>query len=378
MIIGAEFRKHRSVHWGSVQYAAGLPVGLPEDFRVYYFNGGQDIINGFVQESYELNNNWNFLGELQLAYHKYRFYNERYLNHDFSVNGLYLNPRLGINYKFDPFQNIYFSFARVTREPRLSTYYSGEEAIWGAVPQFEQNPDGSYNYNKPYVNPETMNDFELGYSVIRKSYNITLNLYYMLFNNEIVQNGKLDIFGQPITGNFKSTVHKGIEFSGVFKPLEEFEIYANATYSRNTITDGTTYLDDNGTSIKLYLDGSTLGGFPDFLANIGVSCKFKGIYLKLNGKYVGKFYSDNYGKHLSGYLRDFPGLISYTDNVNDAYFTADFFASYELKELNVLSASKIFIQINNIFDNLYSANAIGEEFFPAAGRNFLMGVQIGL
>ncbi len=223
-----------------------------------------------------------------------------------------------------------------------------------------------------------MNDFELGYSFIGKSYNVTLNLYYMLFNNEIVQNGKLDIFGQPITGNFKSTLHKGIELSGELKPINEIEIYANATYSNNTITDGTTYLDDNGNSITLNLNGNKLGGFPNFLANIGISGKYEGFYMQLSGKYVGAFYSDNYGKNLSDYLQNYPGLIGYTDNVNDAYFTADFFASYELKTPGALSPSKVFIQVNNIFDRLYSANAIGEEFFPAAERNFLMGVQVGL
>jgi iron complex outermembrane receptor protein len=36
------------------------------------------------------------------------------------------------------------------------------------------------------------------------------------------------------------------------------------------------------------------------------------------------------------------------------------------------------MQVNNIFDNLYSAYAIGKEFFPAADRNFIAGIQIGL
>ena len=378
LIIGAELRKHKSIHWGSVQYATGLPANLPEDFRVYYFNGGKDIINGFVHESYELNNNWNFLGEIQLAYHKYKFYNERFLHHDFTIGGLYLNPRLGVNYRFNTSQNIYFSFARVTREPRLSTYYAGEESIWGSVPQFKENSNGTYNYSDPYVKPETMNDFEFGSSVKDKNFNISLDLYYMLFNNEIVKNGKLDIFGQPITGNFKTTLHKGIELSGVYKPVKELEIFANATYSNNTVTNGTTYLDYGGKSIMLDLSGNKLGGFPDFLANAGVSFNGYGIYVQLNGKYVGSFYSDNYGKNLSEYLNRYPGIIGYSDNVNDAYFTADFYASYELNAFSALSPSKIFIQINNIFDRLYSANAIGNEFYPAAERNFLAGIKVGL
>ncbi len=375
LIVGAEFRSHNSTHWGSVDYASNLPDGLSQNYRVYYFNGGMNIINGFIHESYTPNNKWNLLGEVQLAYHKYRFYNERFYNNDFSVSGLYFNPRLGVNYKINNDQNIYFSYARVTREPTLSTYYAGEEAIWGSTPQFQQNPNGTYNFNAPYVNPETMNDFELGSSFIRNNFNISLNLYYMLFNDEIVNNGKLDIYGQPITGNMKSTVHEGIELSSKFNFTKGLQIYANATLSHNKIISGKYFIDSVN---AIDLSGNVIGGFPAFMANFGVNTSFDNLFIQLTGRYVGNFYSDNYGNKLNEYLKIYPGFVDYTDNQNDAYFTADFFASYQLKEFTALGPSKIFVQVNNIFNNLYSANAIGSQFYPAADRNFLVGMQLGL
>ena len=69
------------------------------------------------------------------------------------------------------------------------------------------NPDGSYNYDEPLVQPETMNDFELGASLNKENYSITLNLFYMLFDNEIVKDGQVDRFGQPTTGNVDKTIH---------------------------------------------------------------------------------------------------------------------------------------------------------------------------
>ena len=60
--------------------------------------------------------------------------------------------------------NIYLSFARVSREPRLKEYYDAAESSGGEVPQFEVKPDSSYNFDEPLVKPETMNDFELGAS----------------------------------------------------------------------------------------------------------------------------------------------------------------------------------------------------------------------
>ncbi|MGA9295158.1 MAG: TonB-dependent receptor [Ignavibacteriaceae bacterium] len=375
LIIGGELRIHRSTHWGGIAYGANLPEGLSQSYRIYYFNGAKNIFSGFIHETYTLNSHWNFLGEIQLAYHKYRFYNEHFYNNNFNVDGLYLNPRVGINYKFNPEQNIFISFARVTREPRLGTYYPGEESIWGSVPQFVQNSDGSYNYNEPYVKPETMNDMELGYSIIEKNFNISLNFYNMIFDNEIVNNGKLDIFGQPITGNMNSTIHRGIEISASVKLPLNLSLLSNFTFSKNYVNSGTYYIDQNNV---IDLSGNRIGGFPDILFNFGLSYNKNPFYIQLKGRYVGKFYSDYYDSKLSEYLIRYRGFLSYNDNVNDPYFTADFYASYSLKAFSSLNSSKIFFQITNIFDRLYSAYAIGAEFFPAAERNFLTGIQVGL
>ena len=374
-IAGGEFRFHRSNHWGAINYGENFPEGLTKDYFYYYYNGGNDIINGFVHESYKLNDKINFLGEMQVAYHKYRIYNEKYVGTDFTVDNVFFNPRAGINYIVSPYQNIYFSFARVTREPRLSNYYNADESSGGATPQFQQNADGSYNFNEPLVKPETMNDFELGTSFNTQNVNVSLNVFYMLFNHEIVANGQVDLYGQPITGNVDRTVHQGIEASVVAKPIEYIELFGNATYSKNTIDKGKFFLDATN---SIDLSSNRISGFPDFLANVGVNFNYKGLYLRLTGKYVGDFYSDNYDENLSDYLNTYPGFVDYTDNKNEAYFVADFFGSYEFNFFNSLEPSKIYLQVNNIFDNLYSAYAIGKEFFPAAERNFLVGLQVGL
>lgn len=374
-IAGGEFRFHRSNHWGALNYGENLPEGLTKDYFYYFYNGADNIINGFVHESYKLNDKINFLGEIQVAYNKYRIYNEKFVKTDFTVDNVFFNPRAGVNYIFSPYQNIYFSFARVSRGPRLSNYYNADESSGGATPQFKQNADGSYNFNEPLVKPETMNDFELGTSFSTKMINVSLNIFYMLFNDEIVANGQVDLYGQPITGNVDRTVHQGIELSVVAKPIEQIELFGNTTYSKNTIDKGKFFIDANN---SIDLSSNRLSGFPDFLANAGVNINYKGLYLRLIGKYVGSFYSDNYDENLSHYLKTYPGFVDYTDNRNEAYFVADFFGSYKFSFFNSLKQSKLYLQVNNIFDNLYSAYAIGKEFFPAAERNFLVGLQVGL
>jgi len=375
MIVGAEIRLHRSVHWGSIIFGQFLPAGLEPDFRYYFYNGAKDIANGFIHETYNLNDKLNLLGELQFAYHQYHFYNEKYLHNDFKVSNLFFNPRFGINYKLTPEHNIFFSFARVSDEPRLSDYYNADESSGGATPQFGLNPDGSYNFNDPLVKPETMNDFELGTSYKNNELSASLNLYYMLFQDEIVDNGKVDIYGQPEIGNMKKTVHAGAELSINYDVLPQFNIYANATISSNKILEGTYFIN---ASDYIDLSGNKITDFPDFLTNFGANYHYKGFFVQFTGRYVGKFYSDNFDKNITSYLKKYPGFISYSDNVNDAYFTADFFASYSLKEFSALKSSKIFVQVNNIFNGLFSANATGQYFYPWAERNFLAGIQLGL
>ena len=375
LIAGGEFRFHRSDHWGSINFVDNLPPNLLKGYRYYFYNGAKDIVSGFVHEYYRYNDKINLLAELQLAYHKYRLYNEKYVGNDFEVSNLFLNPRIGLNYKINENQNVFLSFARVSREPRLNNYYDAAESSVGEKPQFALNPDGSYNFSEPLVKPETMNDIEIGTSIEYEDVALNLNLFYMSFNDEIVSNGEVDRFGQPITGNVDRTTHAGVEFSGIFKFNDYLKLFGNVSYSRNKINSGKYFIDaDNFIDIS----ENIISGFPDILSNFGLQFEKNGIFLKINGKYVGRFYSDNFGKKLKNYLIHFPDFVSYYDNVNYAYFVMDFFASFEFKLFDALSKSKIYLQVNNIFDNLYSANAIGKEFFPAAERNFIAGMQISL
>ncbi|PIP78777.1 MAG: TonB-dependent receptor [Ignavibacteria bacterium CG22_combo_CG10-13_8_21_14_all_37_15] len=380
---GLEFRSHRSLHYGSIVSAENITNAHIINYRYYEFNGGKDIINVFVNEQYKVNEQIGLLGELQIAYNKYRLSNEKFIGRDFSIKHSFFNPRLGINYKFTDAASAYVSFARVSREPRLNDYYNAVESSGGAVPQFEVNNNGNYDYTKPLVKPETMNSFDLGYSMIQKDFQINLNLFYMSFENELVKNGRLDIFGAPIMGNAKRTIHSGMELSSSVKPGEYLQIIFNATYSQNKINEATTFIaayDQQGNSLyrDLPLNGNSIGGFPDFLLNASIRYSIENLYIQLDGKYVGKFFSDNYGAKLPSYILEYPGFVDYSDNVNDAFFAFNSFFSYEVDLFNTLTKSKIFLQVNNVFNTYYSMYAIGKEFFPAAERNFVAGLQLGI
>jgi iron complex outermembrane recepter protein len=375
LIFGGEFRIHRSDHWGSIIYGESLPENLSRDFRYYFYNGSKDIVSTFIQEAYRPSERINLLGEVQLAYNKYRLYNERYIENDFSVRHFFVNPRLGVNFKLTENQNVFISFARVSREPRLKNYYDAAESSWGEEPLFQRTDEGVFDFSNPLVKPETMNDIEFGSSFTANYFTVSLNLYYMSFENEIIKNGKLDRFGQPVTGNADRTLHQGVELSARLKFPYGFELWGNASYSKNVIKEARYFINETD---FIDLGDNRISGFPDVISNFGILFSRSGLRAELTGRYVGAFYSDNYDENLNEYLSRFPGFVDYNDNRNDPYFTADFLGSYDINLFNATIPSKLYVRVINLFDRLYSAYAIGQEFFPAAERNFIAGIQIGL
>jgi outer membrane receptor protein involved in Fe transport len=80
------------------------------------------------------------------------------------------------------------------------------------------------------------------------------------------------------------------------------------------------------------------------------------------GKYVGPFYTDNFKN---------------ADNRNDAYtvFNADLLCTLpEVAGVGVTLRG----EVNNILNNLYFAGGEGNTFFPAAERNYIVGITINL
>lgn len=378
LIAGAEVRIHRSIHWGNINYAENLPVGVTPNFRYYYYEGGKDIYNLFINENYKFNDNLRIAAEIQLAYNKYLLFNEKYSNNNFEVKNIFLNPRIGVNYKFNSNISSYFSIAHVSREPRLKNYYDAAESSGGAVPQFQQNSDGTYNFDNPLVKPEKMLSLDLGINYKNDFNDLGLNFYFMQFNDEIISNGQLDRFGQPITGNMNKTMHYGIELSVVTKPYSFIEFIGNININKNYISDGFTYIEDpsTGNIVKQDLTDNLIGGFPNILLNAAINFNYENLSIQLSGKYLGKFYSDNYYNKLNEYLQKYADFVDYSDNVVDPYFIANLQLNYNFSLQPISENIKLTLQVNNLFDKLYASYAYGKEFFPGAERNIYFATKV--
>ncbi len=374
LVLGGEFRIHRSLHWGRIQKGdPDLPPAVSGKWsglnyvgrrRYYEYKGAKDILSPFIHTNYKLNPRTNVVFDLQFAHKRYRLYDEKFIGTDFTLNYNFVNPRVGVNFHLTPNSNVFVSYGRTTREPRLKNFYDAAEAStpqsWGpVVPQFETNPDGSFNFDKPLVKPETLNDIEVGFGIRHHRFNGTINLYYMDFEDEIVKKGQLDRFGQPITGNAKRTLHTGVEFSGGAELLSGFSLLANATISRNELKEYTDY--SGGTPVKL--DGNSIAGFPDFLANARLNYR-KGHFLaSIAMQHVGKQYTDNYQNE---------------ENKVDPYTV--FNGVVGITGLRLWGNARINFQLHvqNMFDTLYIAHGESDEFFPAAERQIFVSTKVEL
>lgn len=205
----------------------------------------------------------------------------------------------------------------------------------------------------------------------------------MLFNDEIVSKGQLDRFGQPVTGNIEKTIHSGIEIEGSAKIVKAIDFIFNASYSRNYINQGLAFIntvDNSGNDVVNQIDlaDNSIGGFPELTINAIIKANFGGFFGQLTGKYVGEYYSDNNDNKLNELLNSNPGFVGYTDNKVDSYFVVNILTSYDFRISSFLNSIKVFGQVNNVFDKLYAAYATGGDYFPAAERNFVFGIKLGL
>lgn len=375
IVFGSEIRIHRSLHWGRIQKGStGLPKAVSGEYsghnyigsrRYYEYKGAKDILSPYIHSRYQLNEKIIANFDLQYSHQRYQLYDEKFIGTDFEQVYNFLNPRIGISYSPNPKSTVFVSFSRTSREPRLKNLYDAAEAStpasWGAVvPQFERDTNGNFNYDKPLVGPESLNDFEVGYSYRTDKTFADINLFYMDFNDEIIKKGQLDRFGQPITGNAEKTLHSGIELNGGLQLTNSIVASANMTISNNELKKYTVY-SSSGDPTKL--DDNPIAGFPDFLANARINYSNKGFVASLAVKHVGKQYTDNFKNE---------------DNIVDAYTVFNGMLGYHFDNRFGLQGWTIQVHLQNIFNELYITHGEGSSFFPAAERQIFVNTKVEL
>ncbi|MDI6767947.1 MAG: TonB-dependent receptor, partial [Bacteroidota bacterium] len=351
----------RSIHWGKIPFASEYPTStFDPDFRFYEYNGKKDIISLYGNEMYYLDEATTIMAQLQLVYNRYGIYNEKFIGNKFDLTYFFVNPRVGVNRNFSEQLNGYISLGYTSREPRLKNLYSAEDAWWGATPEFAVS-DGSirYNFDKPIAQPEHLFNLEIGGGYLLDEGKLSANLYWMEFNNELIKSGEIDIWGSSVLVNAERTRHIGVELEGKYKLINDLEVSGTMTLSTNRIVNHSLF--DIKDSIARVLDGNPIAGFPDVLGNLRFSYGNENRSISLLAKYVGPFYTDN---------------LQNESNKVDGYTVVNLDAFFKLPDLFTDTELVLTGRIQNLLNNLYIASGEGKAFFPAAERNYFVGITL--
>ena len=335
-------------------------AGTTEMNHQWYFNGGQkDEINFYTKINYRLNNKLSLFGDLQYRNISYYIsgYDDDLRNLYVSEKFNFVNPKAGLFYKLNSNNDLYISFAVANKEPTRANYKdaAGDES---AFPLHE-----------------TLYDFEGGYKLNLSRIFAGLNLYYMLYDDQLVPTGKLSNVGYPIMTNVDASYRAGIEISLGLKPTDLIEWAGSITLSRNRIRNFTEYSTNYNTISSASEEFSVDHGDVDIAyspsiigSGILTLHPFKDFDFSLTGKYIGKQYFDN------------------TQDNNrslDPYFVSNMRFDYTFN-LGGFSDIDLQFMLNNVFNNLYESNAYGGNwyedmqeytwayYFPQAGINYLL------
>jgi iron complex outermembrane receptor protein len=358
---GAEVRLHRSTHWGKVQYAGGLPAGYDPDYHFYEYDGERDILSFFAHDIVKVTDRLSLMGELQLAYNRYGISGEKYLGNEFSVSWFFVNPRAGASLDLPGGWKAYLSAAYTSREPRMRNLYAAEDSWFGGTPQFTADTAGgtvTYDFDSPLARPEHLLDLEAGAGYAAGALSLRAGLFWMEFTDELVKSGQVDIFGQPVTGNAERSRHAGVEVEASFRAAG-IGVSGNLALSRNRLVRYSV-LDDAGAPVVL--DGNPVAGFPDLLANLRAEYEAGPALFSADAKYVGPFHTDN---------------TADARRRNSPWWAAN--GCVRVRASGPAGGTfDVRFEVRNIFNRLYFQNGEGDSFFPAAERNYLVGVAATL
>lgn len=353
--LGGAFHQYDGDHFGEIiwaEFASGI------DIRDRYYDnvGKKGDFNIFAKAEYQLNEQFHLFGDLQLRGVDYTTIgvDSDLRAIDIAADYTFFNPKFGARYNFNQSQSLYVSFGVANREPDRNDFVDAPE---GLTPK-----------------PERLTDFELGYQYRAGNFTVEANAYYMAYKDQLVLTGALNDVGSNLRTNVDQSYRAGIELQGAWDIVEQLNWTANLALSQNKIKNFTEVVYDytNGFEvIETAFPDTDIAFSPGIVAASQLAFQpAKAVELALLTKYVGAQFLDN---------------TSDPTRRIDPYLVNDLRLSYSLRPKQ-LEAINISLTVNNIFNELYSANGytysyiVGDKivenfYYPQAGTWWLVGVD---
>lgn len=328
---GISATNFRGRHFGQISWVRNY-VGPIDPLQEYYRNRGhKSDINSYIRANFDILPTLSAFADLQ---YRHIHYTIRGLsdNYDWTIESPaildihrdwnFFNPKVGLNFSDGP-HRAFASWSVAQKEPTRDNFTDGD---------IHHMPKS-----------ERLNDFELGYTFSKPNYAASVNLYYMLYKDQLVATGELSDTGNAISVNVPDSYRAGIELQGEYHPVSWFDWKLNMTLSRNRIKNFIEAIYEDEWTNPIYFErGDTPIAFsPDFLFNNSFTFRFLGADAELQSRYVGKQYMNN--------ARSEEALL-------DAYFVTDIHLGYTFRKFAGVKELRIGFSIYNLFDARYFNN----------------------
>ncbi|HEX3166714.1 MAG TPA: TonB-dependent receptor plug domain-containing protein [Chitinophagaceae bacterium] len=351
LTVGGGWNRYEGNHYGDVIWAE---KGLALPGRWYDLDANKNDFTIYFKQQTKISSLVSVFYDLQYRAVKYDLFGFRD-NPDLIIKNDYnfFNPKVGLSFQKNEWSG-YLSYSRGQKEPNREDFEAGTE----------QQPK-----------PEKLNDLESGIEKRNDTYTIGLTGYYMRYEDQLVLTGKINDVGAYTRTNIPKSYRAGLELVASAKITSWLNAAGNFSVSKNKVKDFTEYIDDydnGGQQINQY-SSTDIAFSPNMVGGATINfIPLKNAELSFISKYVGKQYLDN------------------TQNESrklNAFYTQDARFIYTiskgcLKELNII------FQANNLFEKLYEPNGYTfsyyyggsltteNYYFPMAGRNFMVGVNL--
>lgn len=351
---GGGWTKYDGKHFGNIPWIQTGTVST--NYRYYDYPATKTDLNLYTKWQHQLSAHWLSFADLQY----------RHVTHD--MKGFQGNPTLFVNRSFDFFN------------PKAGITYTNngwQAFVSYALAHKEPNRDDFQTGVKSQPKPETLHDMELGIEKRNSVFHAGATVYYMYYENQLVLTGQINDVGSYTRINIPHSYRLGIELQAGAVLSNWINVAGNVSMSKNKIASYTEYIDnyDTGNQDAVAHKNTDISFSPAVVAGATINLlPIKNLELSLISKYVGKTYLDN----------------SQRENRKlNAFFVQHIRAGWTFKKV-LFSEWNIIGQINNVFNKKYEPNgytysyisggSLSTEngYYPMAGRNFMLGVNIKL
>ncbi|MBK7626540.1 MAG: TonB-dependent receptor [Bacteroidales bacterium] len=361
-VAGGGINVYHGDHFGRIIWMRNAG-NTEKDYRWYINNSSKAEISLYGKINYSLTDKVSVFGDLQYRYIDYLMVGpdddqkDITQSHRFS----FFNPKGGLFYSISKNQDAYLSFSVANREPTRSDF---KEASGDATATPES---------------ETLYDTEIGYKLRTEKSIIAVNVYAMIYKDQLVPTGELSDVGYSIMTNVSRSYRAGVELAAGVKPAEFIDWNINMTLSRNRILDFTEhYVEYSTTDWSEANKSNDLGQVdiaysPSVTGSSDLSFRIaKNLNTHIISKYVGLQYIDN---------------TMDPERAIDPYFVNNLRIDFN-PDIKNLKGLELQLLINNILNNSYESNGYGGNwyedgvekswsyYFPQAGINYMFRVGV--